>query len=269
MTKISATVITLNEEEYIRGCLESLSWCDEIIVVDSYSEDDTVKIAEEYTNKIFQREEEGYSEPYRKFAAEKASGEWIVQIDADERISHGLRDKLKELSKSDFVGVKAPRKNFRFGKWIKGGYKWPDYTFCMYKTEAVSFSEEIHNFLDFPDTAQIKTLELKEENSIIHYSYLGVSDHIERMNRYTDIEARQKKESSSWLRTIFKPIYTFWRNFAYKGAYKDGFEGFMVCSMDALASLFYNLKLLEESKIGGSKVYSKKYKELDEEEGFK
>jgi glycosyltransferase involved in cell wall biosynthesis len=270
MTKISATVITLNEEENIRGCLESLSWCDEIIIVDSYSDDDTVEIAEEYSDEIFQLEEKGFSEPYRKFAAEKASGDWIVQIDADERISPGLKEKLEEISETETDVVKAPRKNFRFGKWIRDGDRWPDFTTCMYRPEKVSFSDDIHDFLSFGEGSDIEILEAKEELSIIHYSYLGISDHVERANRYTDINLEQgEKNYSSVLKTIYIPFYSFGRNFVYKRGFKDGLEGLMVALMDSLAKFLYNLKVLEHSKFGGQKVYSKTYEEIDKKMGFK
>jgi len=113
MVQISATVVTLNEEENIRNCLETLTWCDEIIIVDSHSDDNTVEIAREYTDKIFTYERTGYSEPAREKALEEASGEWICMIDADEMIPPHLADKLKqEVEDSKVDVVHAPIKNW-------------------------------------------------------------------------------------------------------------------------------------------------------------
>lgn len=247
MPKISATVITLNEEDYIRGCLESLSWCDEIIVVDSYSDDNTVEIAEEYTDKIFYQERRGDFDSIRKKAISEAEGEWIVQLDADERIPEKLAEKLKDrISKGDNV-IKAPRKNLVFGKWTKEKDRWPDYTYCAYQKEYVTISGELHNFLDISDDANIGLVEPKEEYAILHHSVEDISSYISKMNRYTTEEA--KDNEFTFEKCFISYPYTFFRKYFYCGLYKEGKRGVILAMLDAISDQILVLKSLDKKGV--------------------
>jgi len=258
MTKVSATVVTLNEEENIRKCLETLTWCDEIVIVDSYSDDATVEIAREYTDKIFTYERTGYSEPARKKALEEASGDWICMIDADERLPDPLIDQLKQFVVEDEHDViYAPRKNFIIGQWINCAGWWPDYRPVLHKPEVTTLSDEIHNFISFSNTANEKYLASDEENAIIHFNYTGINDFIRRMNKYTDIEG--KETSFKYNRLLTWPLMEFSKRFFYLRGYRKGFIGFILSCFMAWYRFLSLAKAWQYEKIGSDEDIKSKY----------
>ena len=268
MANITACIITLNEEDYIRGCLESVKWVDEIVIVDSYSDDDTVEIAEEYTDNIFQSDDYDGFDGYRKIAVDKASNEWILEIDADERVSQGLKEELKTLADSEFDYIKAPRKNYRFGKWIKDGDSWPDYTPVMYKKSKVQLSSELHDFNNPKENAKMKYINPVEKNAILHFSFLGTEDIIDRANRYTSIEVNQSNAKASFFGLFFKPIYSFLRRYLYKKGYRNGIGGFLVCLLHSVSKILLEIKRFERKYLGDEEEYLNKYREIDKKNGW-
>src|SRR5258708_6414245 len=132
--KITATVITFNEEHNIAAALESLSWADEIVVVDSESTDGTVEIARRFTDRLFVRAWPGYS-AQKNFAAEQAGNDWIFSLDADERVSPELTKRILELkshAEPEPAGFETPRRTFYLGRWIKHSGWWPDLKIRLY-----------------------------------------------------------------------------------------------------------------------------------------
>src|SRR2546422_1482230 len=127
MQSIAAVVITKNEERNITACLESLKWVGEIIVVDAESSDRTVELAKAYTSKVFVRPWPGYG-PQKNFAMAQATADWILIVDADERVSDELRDEIQALlyKPGPTVAYRIPRRNFYYGNWIRGAGQYPD-----------------------------------------------------------------------------------------------------------------------------------------------
>ena len=249
--KISLVVNTLNEEENIRRCLESArSLVDEIVIVDMESSDKTCDLARQFTNKIFSHPKLGYVEPARNFAIEKASGEWILILDADETISSSLGSKLKEIAQMNECDyVRLPRKNLVFDKWLMHTGWWPDYKIRFFKKGMVSWNEEIHSVpltygtgFDLPAT---------EENAIIHYNYSSISQFLERLNRYTDQQTKELLEGNyvfAWQDLIRRPTNEFLSRFFSWEGYKDGLHGFILSSLQAISSFVTYLKAWESQK---------------------
>jgi len=132
--KISAVINTRNESENIFDCLNSLKFCDEIVVVDMESTDNTKEIAKQFTDKVFDHPMVGYVEPARNFAISKAIGDWILVIDADERIPKTLAIKLEEIAeKNEIDYVRIPRQNLIFGQWVRHSRWWPDFNIRFFK----------------------------------------------------------------------------------------------------------------------------------------
>ncbi|MBI5680688.1 MAG: glycosyltransferase family 2 protein [Methanobacterium sp.] len=251
--KISVLINTLNEEKNIANCLETVKWADEIIIVDMYSKDKTVEIAKKYTDKIFFFKKMRYADPARQFALEKVSNEWILVIDADELVPIALRDKLIQIMENDLGDViYIPHSNYFFGSLIKG-LGWgplqnPHPRF--FKKEFINFSGEIHNFFIINDAARIYNITDPAE-SFIHFSYVDVEHFIEKMNRYTTIEAENLYEKGQTIRIrglMFNIIrYEFINRYITLNGRKDGFRGISIILLMAMyrTLVYMKLKLME------------------------
>jgi len=245
---ISAVINTYNEEKNIERCLLSVKdFADEIIVVDMHSSDKTVEIAKKYKAKVFQHEYTRYVEPARNFALSKATGDWIFLIDADEELSNTLKIELERIVKennSDFV--KIPRKNIIFNKWIEHSRWWPDYLVRFFKNGKVKFSNEIHT----PPQTEGKELVLGNEGqyAIVHHNFQSISQYIERLNRYSDIQSSElikNKYLFNWKDLLIKPSNEFFSRFFSGEGYKDGLHGFALAVLQSLSEFTVYLKVWE------------------------
>lgn len=249
--KISAIINTWNEEKNIKRCLESIKWVDEVIIVDMYSQDKTVDIAKKFGVKTFSHKYTFYVEPARNFALSKATGDWILIIDADEEIPPGLAKIIKGLTQNHqgLTYFRLPRKNIIFGKWLKYSRWWPDYNIRFFKKGCVQWSEKIHSV---PLTRGIgNDLEAKEANAIIHHHYQSVSQYLERMNRYTGIQAEELIKTGykfRWQDMLKKPMGEFLSRFFVGKAYKDGLHGLVLALLQAFSEMAKYVKVWEKEK---------------------
>lgn len=264
MSTVSAVIITLNEEENIRNCLETVKWCDEIVIVDSYSEDDTVKIAKEYVDEIIQAEQVKGFDELRKKGIEKASGDWILRIDADEMIPKSLAEKLEELKGSEYDVIKAPRKNYIFGDWMKNCGWWPDYQVVMFRAEALNITGRIHDWDSTKEDANVKRLKLRETNSVLHFARKDVSDFVDHMNRYTSIESKQNPETNL-VNLFIAPIKEFFKRYIMFKGYRSGLRGLILSLIRANYVALTEIKKFEkrlESEKKFQKIYQNKAEEV-------
>lgn len=231
--KISVLINTLNEEGNIKNCLESVKWADEIILVDMYSEDRTVEIAKEYTEKIYYHDRMGYVEPARKFALDKASNQWVLVIDADEMVPLALRNKLYEIMSSDkYDAVLIPHRNYFFGYPMSGTGWGPlqDMHIRFFRKDTVRFSNRIHAFIELSPGARLYKIK-EEELSFIHFNYIDVEHFLEKLNRYTTIEAKNAVsagESFFWPRFFYSVLKEFGVRYIVNKGYRDGLQGFVL-----------------------------------------
>lgn len=267
--RISAVINTLNEENNIRSCLECLRWCDEIVIVDMYSEDNTVEIAREFTDKIFFHERIMYFDAARQFAVDKASGDWILLVDADERIPKQLATRLIQIANSnvEFDIYLIPRKNYILGKWIQHTGWYPDYQMRFFKKGYLNFTSDIHNF--YRPKGKIHALEAKEGNSIVHFNYLNSEQFIARLNKYTTIESNQlsdKKVPFKIYYLITKPFREFYERFFKAKGYKDGVIGFILSYFMAFYRFLTWVKYWEiVNKIDSTYIYDNINKQIIED----
>ena len=247
--KVSVVVNTYNEEKNIGRCLDSVEdFADEIIVVDMHSSDKTVEIVKEYGAKVFQYEYTRYVEPARNFALSKATGDWILLLDADEELPESLSHKLREIIEIDRADlVKIPRKNIIFGKWIEHTRWWPDYLVRFFRQDKVKFSDEIHAP---PQTkGEELILEPKEELAIIHHNFQTISQFIERLNRYTDIQSDEKNKDQYEFKIedlLIKTSNEFFSRFFSGEGYKDGGHGLILSVLQAFSEFIVYLKVWEK-----------------------
>jgi len=249
MPKISAVINTRNEEQNIRYCLESVKWCDEIIVVDMESEDKTVEIAREYTDKIFSHKKIVAFDQARKFAVEKASGDWILLIDADEMVPKILSEKLKMIAEGNTTDiVYIPFKTYMMGEWIKHTGWWPEYHPRFFKRDSLIFSDALHAYASEAVSARKINLPKEEINAIVHFNYRDSAHFVSKLNRYTTIEAHQMQLNGrkfSLLRMVVAGFRGFQVRYFSRQGYRDGFRGFFLSMfMGFYRSLVY-VKLWE------------------------
>jgi glycosyltransferase involved in cell wall biosynthesis len=243
--KITATVITFNEEHNISDALESLSWADEIIVVDAESHDETVRIARGFTDRIFVRPWPGYSQQ-KNFAAEQASHDWIFSLDADERISPELRKSILELkidNEPELAGFEMARRTFYLGRWIKHSGWWPDHKVRLYDRRRASWrGAYVHESLEID--GRVKRI----EGEILHYTVSDASEHHLRMDRYTTLAAEElytKGKRASIASLLVSPVSVFLRSYLLRLGFLDGIPGLAIARFAMHYEFLKNLKLWE------------------------
>lgn len=229
MKKISATIITLNEEERIEVCLKSLSWADEIVVVDSGSTDSTVSICKRYTDKVVIKDNwEGYGRQ-KNICAELASNDWIFNIDADETVSEELKREITGLSSnalSSYDAYKVARKNFFNNVWIRHGGWYPDYITRLYNKKRCRFSDSIvHEAVT--GGSSYKNL----KGWLNHYTYQNLTEYFTRLDKYSSLAAEEmlkKGRRFRWHDLILRPPFNFLKNYIIKLGFLDGCYGIIV-----------------------------------------
>ena len=242
MPKISAIVISYNEEKNIRRCLESLSWVDEIVVVDSYSEDNTKKIAGEFTDKIFDVKWEGFGKK-KEFARTKASFEWVLCVDADEVVTPELKDEIKKAIQDQFSydGFYIPRQSNFLGKWIKHSGWYPDYVLRLFKKDKAKFDESlVHEKLEI--SGKIGYL----KNHLLHYTDPDLNHYLSKLNQYTSLSAKElfkKGKKANVFDLLFRPLATFFKMFILRAGFLDGVYGLILAMFSSFHVLTKYAKL--------------------------
>ncbi len=249
--KISACVICFNEEKKIERCLQSLTWCDEIVLMDSFSTDRTVDIARKFTDKVYQQAWMGYV-GQRNLVREKASHPWILYVDSDEEISPALRDQiLEEFEKGTgpYVGYEFPRIVYFLGKWIKHGEWYPDVKLRLFKKE-FGRTEGIEPHDKVVVNGEIKRLSAP----VFHYTYGEISDQLNTLNRFSSIAAQQRfVQDRSLIKAdlIFHPLFRFIKGYFLKRGFLDGTHGFIIamsCAFTAFAKYSKHWELVQRHR---------------------
>jgi len=279
MKKISVVISAFNEEKNIKDCLESVKWADEIILVDNYSTDKTVQIARKYTRKIYKRPNLVMLNKNKNFGFEKATGDWILNLDADERVSEELKKEIlahlavgSPLPESPFlpVGYEIPRKNIIFGKWIEYGLWWPDYQLRLFQKNKGRFvCQHVH------EKIQVKGKTVKLKSALIHYNYQTVSQFIQKMDRiYTENEVESLERAGkkiAWFDSIRMPARDFLSVFFAREGYKDGLHGLVLALLQSFYALVVFAKVWEKQGFPQSqekkflKEVAKEFKQMGKE----
>jgi len=235
--KLSVLIPAYNEEDNIRDCLESIKWADEILIVDSYSNDKTLEIAKEYTDRIIQHEYIN-SATQKNWAIPQARFEWVLIVDSDERVTEDLRNEIvRALSQNDkeINGYYIPRKNFFLGKEMKyGGWGFEhDFNLRLFKRDSGRYEDkEVHADII------IKGKTGKINSPFLHYSYKSIHQYLKKLERYTDWAAQdiaKRNNSVGWHHFVLRPIGTFIKMFILKLGFLDGIYGLIL----ALFSSYY------------------------------
>jgi glycosyltransferase involved in cell wall biosynthesis len=234
LSKLSCIIITRNESKNIRRCLESVSWTDEIVVVDSFSQDDTKKIASEFTGRIFDLKWGGFG-PAKDYAVKQATGDWILSVDADELVPENLREEIQKIVQSgdSLDGYFIPRRSYFLGRWMRHGGWYPDFVLRLFKKDKGDFTSRlVHEEV----IVQGRTGRLK--NDLLHYTDPDYERYLEKLNRYTTIDAQQRYlegNTGSSVNLLIRPVAVFFKTYFLKRGFLDGLPGLIL----AVSSAFH------------------------------
>ena len=241
---LSVVVITKNEEANIKDCLESVKWANEIIVVDDNSTDNTVEIAQKYTDRIFEKKMD-IEGRHRNWAYAQTRNSWVLSLDADERVTPELKEEITKAinNPGKFKAFSIPRRNYIGTYWVKYGGFYPSAQLKLFKKEDFRWEEaEVHPraFLN-GSSGRLKA-------DIIHYSYKNFEDFLNKMNKQTTLEAIKwvkDKRRMGLGKALRRTIDRFLRAFLRKKGYRDGIVGFILAIFAGLYQILSYAKYWE------------------------
>ena len=244
MPGITVTVITRNEAARLADALRSVQWADEIVVVDSESDDGTVAVAREFTDRVFVRPWPGYG-AQKNYAASMAAHDWILSLDADERVTPPLADEIRRTLAvgPTYSGYRIPRVTWHLNRWIRSTDWHPDYQLRLYDRRASQWDlRRVHESMMVSGRVGQLSGELE------HLPYRTISDHLETIDRYTTYASQQMHEEgrrAGLLQVAGHPPLAFIRNYVLKGGFREGTAGFVVSAMNAYYVFLKFAKLWE------------------------
>ncbi len=231
---VSVYVLTTNNRRTIERCLKSLSWAEELVVVDSFSEDGTYEICKQYTDKIFRRKWAGHRDQYQ-YAADRTTRDWIMFVDADEEIPPELTEEIRtELDgrEKDLDGYFVYRRTYYLGRWIRYGGWYPDGEIRLYRRDKGRWEGGLHAKLVVAGKVGVL------KNQYHHYTYGNISDQIQTIDRYSNVAAAdllRSGEQFSLFKLFFHPPFRFIKEYLFKSGFRDGLPGLIII----VSTMFY------------------------------
>lgn len=232
-SRLSACIITYNEADRIEACLRSVSFCDEWIVVDSHSKDSTREIARSLGARVIERDWPGYRSQ-KQFAIEAATHDWVLCLDADERVTADLRHEIETLRAAGFpehAGWSVPRITDYFGRFLRHGNAFPDRLIRLFDRRRGGWTgEEIH------ENTKVEGPVGRLRGLLEHFSYRSLNDHQNRMARYADLMARAlhaRGKHCGLLKVLGNPLWRFIRGYFIRLGFLDGWRGLVFALIEA------------------------------------
>ena len=257
MHRLTVTIITLNEAEHIADAIDSASFADEILVVDSGSTDQTVEIARGKGVRLLTRAWSGYVDQ-KNFAAEQASHDWIFSLDADERIPPALANEIRSVLTGDppYYGYRIPRVTFHLGRWIRTTDFYPDYQTRLYHRRFGRWrGRYVH------ESVSVDGASGQLSNELQHYSFSDLRDQIQRINQYSTLSAKQMYEAgrrTGPVEILVHPPAAFLRNYVLRRGFLDGTAGLTISLVNAWSVGLKFMKLWELQRSSKSQTPSSK-----------
>jgi glycosyltransferase involved in cell wall biosynthesis len=241
---VSVTIIALNEASRLKAALESVAWADERIVVDSGSTDDTVAIARALADRVEIRAWTGYADQ-KNYAASLARHDWILSLDADERVSLALGEEIRHLLQSEpaACGYRVPRVTHYLGQWIRCTDWWPDWQLRLYDRRRGRWGR-----VDVHESVHLEGPMAYLSGDLLHHPYRDVSDHLATIDKYTTMAAAEMYAAgrrSSWARVAVHPPLAFLRNYVLRYGIRQGVPGLVVSLLNSYYVLLKFAKLWE------------------------
>lgn len=250
---MTAVVLARNEEANIERCLESLRWCNEIIVIDDYSTDKTVKIAESRGAKVFKRKLNNNFAAQRNYGLDKAKGNWVLFIDADELVPDPLSQEIvRRVKENQYDGYLISRREFFLNKMLscadKPSFNWsfgPIKLLRLARKDVGRWQEKVHE--RWKVEGRIGVL----RNPIYHYSFPDITTALKKINYYSSIEAQkivEREGEGTFLAVVLYPLGKFLKDFFWQGGWKDGTRGMAYCLLMSLQSFLTKGKAFKAGK---------------------
>jgi glycosyltransferase involved in cell wall biosynthesis len=246
--RLSVVVVTLNEEERIRACLESVVWADETIVVDAESEDKTAAIARELTDHVIVRPWPGFA-AQKNFGLAQARGDWILSLDADEIVSPALREEIRTVLEGggEAAGYAVPRRNVFWGRWVRHGGLYPDWQVRLFRRGRGRFVERaVH------ESVAVDGAVARLRGHLEHRSYRDVADFLARADRYTSLAADEwvaaGRPSHPVRDLVARPLGRFLGMYVARAGFLDGWRGFLLATLYAYYVLMRSAKIWERAR---------------------
>jgi glycosyltransferase involved in cell wall biosynthesis len=250
--KLSVTIITRNEAAHLADAIDSVAWADEIVVVDSESTDDTTAIAARHHARVIVHTWPGYV-AQKNYAASMANHDWILSLDADERVTPALAAEMRALLANGpgHAGYRMPRVTWYLGRWIRTTDWYPDHQLRLYDRRTAGWTGRyVHESVTVRGTVG----ELRGE--LQHFAFRDIAEHLETIDRYTTYAARQMHENgrrAGFLQLLVHPPLAFLRNYVLRGGIRDGVAGFVVSLLNSYYVFLKFAKLWEIEKVPGSR----------------
>ena len=244
---LSVVIIAKDEAQNIAGALESVTWVDDIVVVDSGSSDDTISIARQYTDRVTSREWTGYGSQ-KNYATGLAAHDWVLSLDADERVSDDLAQEIEVIMRGvpSVQGYRIPRTTRYLGRWIRSTDWYPDRQLRLYDRRVARWNTRfVHESVNVD--GRVGTL----RGELLHHAYRGISHHLATIDRYTALSVKQmvsEHQRTGWLELICHPPLSFLRNYIWRRGFRDGLPGFIVSLMNAYYVFLKFAKLWEHQR---------------------
>lgn len=246
--KVSVTIITLNEEDRLADALASVEWADEIVVVDAESTDHTVDIARRYTDRVIINPWPGYA-AQKNFADAQASHDWILSLDADERVSPQLRQSIERLKQEGprYEGYRIARRAWYLGRWINHSGWYPDYQLRLYRRDCARWQGDyVHESVQV--SGRVGTL----AGDLWHFTRRSLAEHHDVLGRYTTLaaeEALARNERVGFWDLLVRPPLTFVRSYLLRQGFRDGVPGLVIASLAAYYDFLKRAKLWEKQHL--------------------
>jgi (heptosyl)LPS beta-1,4-glucosyltransferase len=238
MPRLSVTVIALNQEANLGDCLASVSFADDIVVVDTGSTDRTVEVARTFTDRVLNAPWQGFGRT-KNYALDQAKGDWVFSMDTDERVPPALKDEILAVVAADgpLNGYRVPRKNYFCGRWIRHLGWYPDYTLRLFRRDRGRFRDrEVHEEVVVDGPVGVLRTPLE------HYSYRSLSEYVSRMDRYARLAAQELVKADRRPlpgELFFRPFFSFLHLYVIKRGFLEGATGY---DLAVLMSMYKFLK---------------------------
>jgi glycosyltransferase involved in cell wall biosynthesis len=248
VNRLSVAVITLNEAERLRACLQSVAWADEVVVVDAASHDKTVAVAREFTDRVWVRPWPGFA-AQKNFALEQATGDWVLSLDADEEVSAELRAEIQAVLAGDdppHDGYAVPRRNLFLGQWVRHGGLYPDWQLRLFRRGRGRFVERaVH------EAVQVQGPIGRLRGHLVHRSYESLADFFERAHRYSTLAAADLVRAGARARArdlVLRPLGRFLAMYVMRGGFLDGRKGLLLAALYAYYVFMRTAKVWEVTR---------------------